>query len=45
LRRILNFQEFLFGEENGEDYRVPTAESASLWAFESIFVDSQALDF
>jgi len=41
----LNFEEFLFGEENAVDKQVPALESASLWDFEPIFVDSQALDF
>jgi hypothetical protein len=42
---ILNFEEFLFGEENAVDWQVPVLESASLWDFKPIFVDSQALDF
>ena len=42
---ILNFEEFLFGEENAVDWQVPALESASQWDFEPIFVDSQALDF
>src|SRR5207245_10052522 len=42
---ILNFEEFLFGEENAADWQVAALESASLWNFKPIFVDSEALDF
>jgi hypothetical protein len=43
---ILNFEEFLYGEENAPSINGFAAiESAGLLNFEPKFVDSQALDF
>ena len=42
---ILNFEEFLSGEENTSIRRFAAIESAGLLNFEPKFVDSQALDF
>jgi hypothetical protein len=42
---VLNFEEFLFAEENAVDWQIPAVESAGVGDLEPKFVDSQALDF
>jgi hypothetical protein len=42
---ILNFEEFLLGEENAVDSRSGTIESASLRDLEPKFINSQTFDF
>jgi len=42
---VPEFEEFLFGEKTQSASRFLALESASLWDFEPIFVNSQALDF
>src|SRR5260221_7212830 len=44
LRAVLNFQEFLFDEENTIGLVGLRSGSVSLWGFESIFVNFQTLD-